>query len=1186
MKQSDFVHLHSHTMYSLLDGACKIKDIAQRAAEWEMPAAAMTDHGNLFGAIEFYKEMQEVGVKPIIGCEVYCAIESRFSRKPARGIQSASNHLVLLAKDSVGYKNLIKLVSEGYLEGFYYSPRIDKELLREHAEGLVCLSACISGEIPHLIEREGIQAAKEAVSEYQEIFGDDFYLEIQRHGIDREARINPGLIKLNEEMGVRLVATNDSHFLREEDHEAHAALVAIQTGKTLEDPNRMCYPGGVYFKSSKEMYELFSDVPHALETTLEIAEKCNLEMAFGEYHAPEFPLPFSFNSADDYLSDLSRRGMERRCKVVTQEHEQRLEFELDIIKQTGYPGYFLILGDLVRFSSEAGIRASARGSAVSSLVAYALGITTVDPMEHGLYFERFLNPERISMPDIDLDIADRDREKLIEYVVEKYGRDNVCQIITFGTMGAKGVIRDVGRVLDMPFAEVDRISRLVPPELKMTLDKALAASPELKQIAEGGGVGQRLMTIAKQLEGTARHASVHAAAVVISPTPIIEHIPLYKSPKGDEVVTQFPFETVEELGLLKMDFLGLRNLTVLDEAVKMVETNHGIKLDIDSLPMDDEKTLELFGNGQTVGVFQFESPPMRDYLQKLQPDRFEDIIAMNALYRPGPMKYIPNYVARKRGEEQVIYAHPLLEPTLKETYGIITYQEQVMEICRSMAGFTLGHADGIRKAMGKKLADVMEKYKVQFIDGAKQNGVPAEDSKKIWADIEVFSGYGFNKAHSSGYALVAYQAAYLKAHYPAEYMAANLNSEIGDIDRLVVLIEECRRMGLEVMPPDVNTSFVDFVSSEDNVLMGMAAVRNVGRGAVEAIVSARIEGEAFSSLFEFCERVDLRAANRRSIESLISAGALDSLGGHRAQLLEALGRALDMAQAAQVARQRGQITLFESEGMTQQAAVVNNQVLPEMPEWSERERLSREKEMLGFYLSGHPLAKYRSDLFAMGIRSIQDLEGLPDGAELKLGGLLAEVKPHTDRNGRPMAFGTLEDLDGTADLVVFPDAFEKVKELMVPDAVVVMQGRLSGRNGRTSIQVEQVLPIEKARETLADAVNVLVSADDLDIQKLEALKELMERFEGKCTLYLHLQLGEDHRTVIRSRQIRVACSETLVTEIGELLGTRAKVWVSAEHVRNRRAARTPRADTVDPLESFTAASPTALTSNGVSAVPA
>jgi DNA polymerase-3 subunit alpha len=1154
MAASDFVHLHSHTEYSLLDGASKIGSIAELAAEWGMPAVAMTDHGNMFGAIDFYRAMKEVDVKPIIGCETYCAVESRFTKKPARGIQSGSNHLVLLVKNEVGYKNLIKLVSCGYLEGFYYAPRIDKELLRAHSEGLVCLSACVSGEIPHLIEREGLKEARKVAEEYVDIFGDDFYLEIQRHGIDKEAKVNDGLLKLHKEMGIPLVATNDSHFLREDDYEAHAALVAIQTGKTLDDPNRMCYPTGVYFRSADEMYDLFHDLPNACERTVEIAEKCDFEMSFEESHAPDFPLPKEFDDPLVYLEHRARAGLEKRVGEIKPEYEERLKFELDVIQQTGYPGYFLILGDLVDFCRDEGIRAGARGSAVSSLVGYALEITTVDPIEYGLVFERFLNPERISPPDIDYDIADRDRERVIDYVVEKYGRDNVCQIITFGTMGPKAVIRDVGRVMNMPFGEVDRVAKMVPAELKMTIDKALQQSPELKALSDDGDQGQKLLEIARKLEGMPRHCSIHAAAVVIAPRPLTELLPLYKAPKGGEVMTQYNWHHVEDLGFLKMDFLGLRNLTVISETVSMLKAHHDIDLDVDHLPLDDAETYELFGRGDTTGVFQFESSGMKNYLTQLNPDKIGDIIALNALYRPGPMKYIPNYIDRKNGREEVTYYDEKMRPSLEETYGIITYQEQVQRLCRDLAGFTLGKADGIRKAMGKKLADVMEEYKAEFLDGCEANEISRSVGERVWADIEVFSGYGFNKAHSSGYSMVAYQCAYLKAHHPVDFMAANLNSEIGDIDRLVVLVDECRRMGLEVLPPDVNESQVDFLAIGSSVRMGLAAIRNVGRSAVKAIVRAREEHGPFETLFDFCERIDLRAVNRRAIESLVCAGALDGLAGHRSQVFETLDRALEMAQTSQADRAKGQFSLFGGEGMEAQAALVANTELLELPEWDDRERLTREKEVLGFYLSGHPLEKYRNDLRNIGLKAATQIGELPDGASIKLGGLISEFKRHTDRNGRPMAFGALEDLEGSVDLVVFPDAFEKVKDNFVVDAMVALHGRVSNRDGRLSVQVEELTPLEQAREEMADAVNVLLSGANLANDKLEVLRDIFARHEGSCSVFLHMEIDDSHRAVIRSRNLKVSPSEALFSEIDANTGARS--WVSSETVRARRTART------------------------------
>ena len=1162
MSSSNFVHLHSHTEYSLLDGASKIGAIADAAAEWQMPAVAMTDHGNLFGAIDFYRAMKDVDVKPIIGCEVYCAIESRFSRKPARGVQSGSNHLVLLVKNGQGYKNLIKLVSSGYLEGFYYAPRIDKELLREHAEGLVCLSACVSGEIPHLIEREGIPEAKKAVEEYLDIFGDDFYLEIQRHGIDKEAKINEGLLKLHNEMGVPLVATNDSHFLRADDHEAHAALVAIQTGKTLDDPNRMCYPTGVYFKSAEEMYELFHDLPNACERTLEIAEKCDFEMSFDESHAPDFPLPAGFDDPLSFLEHRARATLKDRIGEITPQYEERLKFELDVIQKTGYPGYFLILDDLVQFCKEEGIRAGARGSAVSSLVGYALGITTVDPLEYGLVFERFLNPERISPPDIDYDIADRYRERVIDYVVEKYGRDNVCQIVTFGTMGAKAAIRDVGRVMNMPFGDVDKIAKLVPVELKMTIDKAIDQSSELKTLSEDGQQGEKLLKIARQLEGMARHCSIHAAAVVIAPKPLTELMPLYKAPKGGEVMTQYNWHHVEDLGFLKMDFLGLRNLSVIDDAVEMVKSNYGLDLDVDNLPLDDVPTYELFGRGDTTGVFQFESAGMKSYLTQLNPDKIEDVIAMNALYRPGPMQYIPNYITRKNGKEAVTYYDEKMRPALEETYGIITYQEQVQRLCRDLAGFTLGKADGIRKAMGKKLADVMEQYKAEFLDGCAANGVEKSAGERIWADIEVFSGYGFNKAHSSGYSMVAYQCAYLKAHYPPEFMAANLNSEIGDIDRLVVLIDECRKMAIEVLGPDVNKSDVRFLAilgapgdTTESVRMGMAAVRNVGQGAVEGIVAAREDGGPFESLFDLCERVDLRAVNRRALEALICAGAMDGLEGNRAQQMAVLDRALEMAQGAQQDKIRGQISLFGGEGMEEQAAIVANTDLPEMEPWSEKKLLAQEKEVLGFYMSGHPLDKYRQDLANIGIRSSGDLKGLPNGAEIKLGGLISEVKIHTDRNGRQMAFGSIEDMIGSTEVVVFPDAFERVKDDLKVDALVMLHGRLSDRNGRISVQVEQLKSLDEARVEMADAVNVLLAGKNLMEDRLMSLKQIAGRHEGGCSLFIHVEIDDGNRAVIKARDLKVSPTEEFINEVNGVLDV--KTWISSDVARHRTPSLPP-----------------------------
>ncbi|MSS73427.1 MAG: DNA polymerase III subunit alpha [Candidatus Latescibacteria bacterium] len=1144
MESSDFVHLHSHTMYSLLDGACKIGGIAAIAQEYRMPAVAMTDHGNLFGAVEFYKTIKGSGVKPIIGCEVYVAVESRFNRKSAPGGNpSGSHHLVLLVKNETGYRNLMKLVSKGYLEGFFYNPRIDKELLRQHAEGLICLSACMSGEIARLVVREGYAAAHKAALEYREIFGDDYFLEIQRHGIEGEEKINEGVLKLHKELGIPLVATNDSHFLRRDDHASHDVLICVQTGKMVADTKRLCYSQEVHFKSPDEMKELFKDLPQAIENTLRIAEQCNFDMKFGETVLPEFPLPSGYETSEDYLTALAREGLERRCGKITPELEQRLDYELDVIMKTGYAGYFLIVGDFVRHARESGILAGARGSAVASLVAYALGITSVNPLTYGLFFERFLNPERIEMPDIDIDIADRDRGKIIDYVVGKYGAKNVCQIITFGTLGAKAAVRDVGRVLGMSFGDCDAISKLIPNDLKMTLDKAIDQVPELKAMTESGGLQGQLLTHARKLEGMARHASVHAAGVVITPRPLIEYLPLYKSPKENAVITQFTYDEVMELGLLKMDFLGLRNLAVLDDTARML-AEHEVHIDLEHLPLDDKATYDLFSKGDTTGVFQFESGGMREYLQKLQPDRLEDLIAMNALYRPGPMQYIEQYIARKHGKEPVTYDHPLLESILKETYGVITYQEQVMRVARDLAGFTMGQADILRKAMGKKIASLLAEQETLFLKGAKERQISNDVARKIFQDMAVFAGYGFNKAHSTGYAFVAYQCAYLKANYPAYFMAANLNSEIGDIERLAVLIDECRRMGVEALPPDVNESGVLFKPTKGKIRFGLSAIKNVGAGAMQSIVAAREEKGRFKTIFDLCESVDLKALNKRALESLICAGGMDALEGHRAQLVAALDHAVDTAQAAQTDRIRGQISLFETAHSAPVAQAFSNHVLPRTPEWTDREKLAKEKEVLGLYLSGHPLARHAEELRALGVISVEKIKDVRDGAEVKVGGLLSEVKPHTAKNGKPMAFATLEDESGTVDLVVFPDTFEKTRDLIKPDTVLLIRGKAK-INGRVSVLAEQILPLEIAREKLASAVNVHLSAQSLSPQTLNEIKSLCQQHAGACSLLFHVGSLSEQRFVIRSRTLTVAPAEELLSGLGRILGSDRAAWVSA-----------------------------------------
>ncbi|MEW6750239.1 MAG: DNA polymerase III subunit alpha [Candidatus Latescibacterota bacterium] len=1131
-----FVHLHGHSEYSLLDGACRIKDMAARAAAYGMPALAITDHGSLFGAIEHYKACQGAGIKPIIGSEVYVAIEGRRVRKEARGLKHGSNHLVLLARNETGYRNLTKLVSRGYLEGYYYHPRIDRELLGEHHEGLICLSGCISGEVPHLLQQGSPEAAEQVVREYREIFGEDFYLEVQRHGIAAEAAVNEGLLQLHRRTGVPLVATNDFHFLEAGDHAAHAALVCIQTGKALQDPDRMCYPEGLHMKSAEEMGEAFADLPAAVEATVAIALRCELELAFGKMYMPCFPIPEGFATEEEYLTHLAVQGLHRRYPRVDEELQRRLDYELGTIIKMGFAGYFLIVQDYVRYARRSGITVGpGRGSAAGSLVAYCLEITGTDPIRHSLLFERFLNPERVSMPDIDIDFADSGRDQVIRYVVETYGKENVAQVITFGTMGPKAVIRDVGRVLGMPFAEVDRIAKLVPNELKITLEEAMAKEPELRAMAEAPDEKGQLLAFSRKLEGLARHASVHAAAVIIAPGDITDYLPLYRAPKDGRVTTQFDGPTCEEIGLLKMDFLGLKELSLMDEAARLIRL-HTPGFDLAAIPWDDRPTFELFSRGDTVGVFQFESSGMREYLRQLKPDKLEDVIAMNALYRPGPMARIPAFIDRKHGREAVTYDHPLLEPILQETYGVITYQEQVQRIARDMSGFTLGQADGIRKAMGKKIAELMEKYRQDFIEGAVANGVQRAVAQKVWADIEVFSGYGFNKSHSACYAEIAYRNAYLKANYAREYMAASLTTDRNNTDRLAVLLDECRQMGIAVLPPDVNESTLNFTPTEAGIRFGLAAIKNVGEGAAQSVVDARSGGGPFGDLFDFCARIDLRAVNRRVIESLVAAGALDSLGGHRAQQLEGLDLALRSAQKAQEERERGQISLFDMGGGSA-AAETERHELPAVPPWDEAEKLARERELLGFYVSSHPLNPYLRDLHAFAV-PLAELEQQQPGTQVRVGGLVTRISRLHDRRGQAFAFVTLEDMHGKGDVAFFAEVYAAHQEILAQDSVILVEGRLTERGGRLGVQAERALPLPQARELLTRGVHIHLSHDGLGGEVLAELRRLCERHAGPCELVLHVCNGAEREAVVRSRSLQVTPCDELLQGIEGLLGPR------------------------------------------------
>jgi DNA polymerase-3 subunit alpha len=1134
-----FVHLHTHSDYSLLDGAQRIPQLVRRAREFGMPALALTDHGNLFGAIHFYKAARAAGVQPILGMEAYVAIGSRLD-KPRR--PADYHHLVLLARDTTGYHNLLRLASEGYQTGFHYKPRIDVDLLRQHAAGLLATSACLKGEVAQLLAADRYDDAVRHVRDSQELFGrDHYFLEMQVHGIDLEALVNAALPRLSHDTGAPIVLTADSHYLCEDHATAHDVLLCIQTGKDLDDPKRFRFTTReVWFKPGEAMAGLVPEHPEYIDNTLLVADRCRLDLPLGQFTLPHFPIPAGYATADDFLTAEAERGLRERYAQITPDLDARLRYELSVIERMGFAGYFLIVSDFVRAARERGIAVGpGRGSAAGSLVCYSLGITDVDPIAHDLLFERFLNPERISMPDIDIDFDER-RGEVIEYVKQKYGRANVCQIITFGTMAARGVVRDVGRVLKLSFAETDRIAKKIPAALGMTLEKALDSVPELKEMDQPEHPQHELMQICKNLEGLVRHASIHAAGIVITPTELVNHVPLYKSAK-DEVTTQWDMTVLEDVGLLKMDFLGLRTLTVLSGATRLRRQASGEDLDWRRIPLDDPKTYELLRAADTVGVFQLESSGMRDLLRKIAPDRFEDIAAINALFRPGPIKsgMVTDFIERKHGRRAIELLHPVLEPILRDTYGVILYQEQVMRIASELAGFTLGQADLLRKAMGKKKKEVMDAQQSRFVDGAVERGVKRDVAQKIWEQIVHFAGYGFNKSHSVAYAVVSVQTAYLKAHYPAEYLAATLSSEVEDTSRIVVLIEDCRRRGVEVEPPDVNSSFADFRVRDGRVTFGLNAIKNVGGGTVEAIVRAREEGGPFRSLFDFCERVETRAWNRRVLESLVQAGALDSLPGHRAQKLGALDVATDNAQRIQGERARGQSSLFGD--VSASAATGLGPALPLVPEWSESERLLREKQALGFYLSGHPLAEHKPLLRDVSTRSTVELQESDDNEPAVLAGQVASRKVIFDKKGKPMAFVKLEDFVGAAELILFADAFQRFESLLVEDAVIVASGRASAREEQeTKLLCDTVWTLDQAVGQLGKALHLDLDAEILARADLERLQALMAANPGPCEVFMRLR-NATRDVRLRSRNTRVAPTRALLESLREILGP--------EHVR-------------------------------------
>ena len=1152
MNPENFVHLHLHTDYSLLDGACEVKNLMKHLSQLNMPAAAITDHGNLFGAMSFYEAAHSHGIKPIIGCEVYVA-RGASGERPAGG-EKSNHHLVLLCENSTGYRNLVKLVSHGFLQGFYYKPRIDKELLSRHHEGLICLSACLSGEVCSNLAAGQYEQARQVAGEYQDIFGKDHYfIELQDQGLEVEQRIIPDLVRLAKSLDIPIVATNDCHYVTRQDSRAHEVLLCIQTGKTMSDSNRMRFATDeFYVKSAREMADLFRDHPQAIRQTLAIAERCQFQFEEATQTFPHFEVPGE-KGLDEYFEQVCWEGFEARLpywrsrqdrgelKLPLETYEERLKHEIGIIKQMRYPGYFLIVWDFMRYARQQQIPVGpGRGSAAGSLASYCLKITDIDPLQYGLLFERFLNPERISMPDIDIDFCTNRRHEVINYVTQKYGRDNVCQIITFGTMAAKAAIKDAGRSMDMPYAEVDRIAKLIPAEIGINLTKALRASSNLRTMIAKDERVRDLFDIAKRLEGMARHASTHAAGVVISPVPLTEIVPLYKSNK-DEITTQFAMDHLEKIGLLKMDFLALTTLTVLDQAVKLIRQTTGEEVSLETLPMNDGRTYEMFSKGLSNGIFQFESGGMKDLLRRFKPEKLEDLTALNALYRPGPLGggMIDDFIKRKHGRKSVAYDLPELREILEETLGVILYQEQVQQIANKLAGYSLAEGDLLRRAMGKKKQQEMEAQREKFIAGARARGFDARKTARIFDLMVKFAGYGFNKAHSAAYAVLAYQTGYLKANYPVCFMSALLTSEINNSDKIVKYINECRDLGIKILPPDINVSDLNFTPSGPEIRFGLAAIKNVGTNAISSILEARKRISRFGSLFEFCEEIDLRVVNKRVIESLIKAGALDSLGGHRSQLLASVDRAIDSAQQIQRDRESGQQGLFSAlngDPAGGDRSLHLPQELPHTPEWPESLILSSEKETLGFYITGHPLEKFTEQIEQTTTTKVEDVSELEASQEVHIGAMISSLRPLRTRKGDRMATLSLEDLSGSVDAVVFPEVFKRCESLLESEAAVLVRGMLEIEDsGNRKIVVREIRTLDGPHS--APPVTIYVKLETMAQDLPVKLRSIMEENPGGSRVTFQLEHPRSYLITLQPRHLgRVKADGRFIRQVETLCG--------------------------------------------------
>jgi DNA polymerase-3 subunit alpha len=1167
-----FVHLHLHSQYSLLDGAIRIEDLVAKAKQYQMPALAITDHGNMFGAVEFYLKCKKAGIKPIIGCELYIAPDSRFS-KDSKGISDAAYHLILLCENLEGYKNLSYLTSAGYKEGFYYRPRIDRSLLEKHSSGLIALSACLKGEVAMQCGRGKMEDALETARWYSQLFPDRYYIEIQENTLPEQDLVNQRLLEVAKELNLPLVATNDCHYLNREDAKAHEVLLCIQTGKTMSDPTHMKFSADeFYVKTPDEMAAAFHYAPQAVANTVMIAERCNLELPLEkEYYFPHFEPPEG-KTHDDMLEEQAIVGLQERLITIrakypdmteeqVQGYHDRLRIELDCIRQMKFPAYFLIVADFINWAKSQGIPVGpGRGSAAGSLVAYAIRITDLDPLPYNLLFERFLNPERISMPDIDVDFCQDQREKVIEYVVQKYGRERVCQIITFGTMKAKMVVRDVGRALGMEYGPVDKIAKLIPDDLKMTVPKAIQMEAQLRELADSDPQVKELLDIAICLEGLARHAGTHAAGVVVAPDQLEEYLPVYKDQKTGGINTQYSMKYVEMVGLVKFDFLGLKNLTVIQNAVRMIREGQNPEFDITRLRDDDQASYDLITAGNTTGIFQLESSGMKEMLIKLKPSCFEDVIAACALYRPGPLGcgMVDEFIERKHGRQKVVYDLPQLEPILKDTYGVIVYQEQVMQISRSLAGYSLGRADLLRRAMGKKDPAVMAKEKEPFLEGAKAQGLDIKKAEAIFDQMAKFAEYGFNKSHSAAYALIAYQTAYLKAHYPVEFMAALLSCDMDSTDKVLKSISDCREQGLEVLPPDVNTSGQSFTVAGKSMRFGLGAVKGVGGGAVESIIEARVDGP-FTDIYDFCERVDLRRVNKRVMEALIKCGAFDSLHKHRAPLMAVLDDATAAGLRFQEERDSAQVSLFGDMPAVNKNGAPRR--LPVMDEWHDKEKLGYEKEALGFLITGHPLDRYASDIKRLANAEIARLPELADGSEVRLCGIVTALKEITTKKGDRMGFVTIEDLTGQLEVTIFSDIYVQAAGILKSDDPLLITGKLEKGekgckllvmkpqegNGRKYQQQStangDIKLLQDAQEQQTTRIKLVLRISDASSSQITPLKEIIEQHAGSIPLVVQFEFPDHFKATQKlPDHLKVAASDEFRLAVERCVGYNATVF--------------------------------------------